>query len=557
MKFGESGLQIITALIGSSLLIPIITILIGDFNRANVSIDVKPHINISKINSTSSITDIENPLIEYYEIIIKNIGRTPASNLTLSMYFNGPIIKNYTVLGTENLKFGNPIIRETNPCCYLSAYAPKLAPNDLLIIYLYTNTTERDPYYISATYEQGSNQYPNFSPVDIESGDFPDIANDATLVEQVLVISIILCGLFFSVAIIHKRVKRIIHHDKDNKLKIEFDLALAIPLIALSAIFILYFLENLPRTFIFPYLIPIPLDVTTGTSLGSDVYYNGVQYKQGELVLDAFVFLITSFLARGLVAYFISKYLLIKLKENGSKSDNNKNPLADTNASLSIPKIDLLLFSFLIMGLPISSSLVLFFSKSLYGISPFSFFVMFVAVDVVRMLILILIVPKIMLKTNKMYYYILTVATILSSISQFILFIMINKLSRQENIITNSFFELTSIPLIPSIQNFILVAGLLCLVRVILPIIAEIKYGTDKKRKDKYYVLHIVAAIFSFLLVLIWSYYIHTITTFQDPILKLGLPIILTGISTILIEGTYAGISLIIVRHHKRGRKVS
>jgi hypothetical protein len=523
------GLPIIAAVIGSSLLLSIITMVISEVNKPNIRIYVEQR--------TSQPNPENDSDKNYYEVIARNDGRTPATNLKLSMFFFATVKDVQVLLNSSNYIL--TIANNTQPSA-IAIRVANLTQNEMIaarVWYEWTNTTKFDPYYISATYKEGSAQYPVFRPVDIESGRLPNIIigrSETTLVDQILIASSIISIIAFITAAAHRKVKE--KYDRISKKSLvevtkEADLFLIIPLTILSAIFVFYCFESLPRSFLIPTLIPVLLDVTTGPPLNATAgIYDGIEYRQGELLGAAFLFVILSAIARTIVSYLIAKKIITKL--GGGTFRHTRNFFID---------------SLLIMGAPISSIFILFFSQSLYSIPTVYFFTIFLVIDMIRMLILVLIVPKIHLKSNKPLYFILGAITIVGSVVSLLLFALVNKVVRTgfqpldlgyHNIfgfITNNISD--NIPLYQYIMYFALISGLMQLIRVAIP-----------KFRKRSTLWTIPAVTLSLLLIAAWIIIIYDITATQSTILNVGLPIISVGLITILLEIAYSGITLIVRR---------
>src|SRR5215210_3709056 len=102
----DSSLQIISAVIGSSLLVTAITTLASEINQPNVSLNVIPHYRTQSAN-------VNEPEVEYYEIIVNNNGKRQATNMTLSAYFNGSILNPTLFFSGEALSV--PAIEPISP----------------------------------------------------------------------------------------------------------------------------------------------------------------------------------------------------------------------------------------------------------------------------------------------------------------------------------------------------------------------------------------------------------------------------------------------------------
>lgn len=91
-----------------------------------------------------------------------------------------------------------------------SFFLPRLASGAVIIIRAnVTNGTVLDPYFVSAAYDQGSNQYPNFLPVHVQTGLFPDIlAGRIDPAQQLTIVATILSAVSFTVALIGIKIKK-------------------------------------------------------------------------------------------------------------------------------------------------------------------------------------------------------------------------------------------------------------------------------------------------------------------------------------------------------------
>jgi hypothetical protein len=506
----ESSIPIISTLIGSGLLLTVLSGLYSEFSQPNIHLDITPH-----YDRGSNYNESE-PKISYYEILLRNDGKTPATNLTLSMYFFGDI-KNKTVFFTDEKEPSLNEINTTGETSLLIGEMPRLAPGAMTIIYTWVNSSKYDPYYISATFDQGSASFPVFSPPDIESGRFPNIlsGNEGTyIIQQLIIVSAALCIVFFTIAIAHKKIKekiRVKREGRIQKIK-EFDLFIAIPIIIISSIMLLYVCEELPKSILVPDIILPPIDVTEGAALDTDIPYKGIKYGQDELLAIAVVFWIIVVIARVFLSYLIAKSLISKLYSNDPRWQLSK-------SSKNILKVACIS----IMGVPIDLTISLFFIKTTYTISPTYLFSIFLIVDIVRMLILILIIPRISLKTNNFFYHTLSGITILSGIihvSLFFTFIRLDTIYRNEQIQSQFLQE--------GGYYFFLLVGLFSLGRLVLTIL--------KEKADRWLY---GGAVLSIITIIMWSMVIYYLTSWKDPIVSSGLPVVAIGVLMFPLEGAY------------------
>jgi|RhiMethySRZTD1v2_1073278.scaffolds.fasta_scaffold1542482_1 hypothetical protein len=163
---GESSIPIISTLIASGFLLTVLSGLYSEFSQPNIHLSITPHYN----TTTNYIESI--PTIDYYEILMRNDGKTSATNLTFSMYFFGDI-KNYKVSFTDE-KLQSLKEEETNgETSLIVGEMARLAPDAMTIINTSVDANKYDPYYISATFDQGNTFSSAFIPADIQSGRFP------------------------------------------------------------------------------------------------------------------------------------------------------------------------------------------------------------------------------------------------------------------------------------------------------------------------------------------------------------------------------------------------
>jgi hypothetical protein len=130
-----SGIQIVSSVIGSSLLVFAITTFYSDFlNKPNVSAMIIPGTNYTSIELT-------------------NKGRVPANNLVLTV--ESPVnITDYEIFSTENW---TRMVQEDN--FTLVAQFPRLVQGDgsLINIVAFTESDEfKENYFVYATYDEGS-----------------------------------------------------------------------------------------------------------------------------------------------------------------------------------------------------------------------------------------------------------------------------------------------------------------------------------------------------------------------------------------------------------------
>jgi hypothetical protein len=519
--FRDSSLQIISALVGSSLLVTIITTVYSEINQPNVYLSVIPHISLDATD------DIRNPRVDYYETIVKNNGKRQATNLTLSMYFYGSMTRADSFFASETLE--DPKVEQLamtpKDMSLLRWDIPRLAPGALMIFYISTdNANKFDSYYITAAFDEGSKTFPEFSVHDIQSERFPNILagrDDSQTIQLLLILFVVLCAISFTIAVTHKSIKDIIKKRRQRRKwnEIEFNLFLAVPITILSSIFILYVCEEIPRSIVLQSLIIPPLDATEGAAIDTPITIRNITYSQGDLLLGAGIFWSISFLARSLLSYFIAKIIIKKLYPDKQ-----------------FPNRFLAASCVFIMGEPIGSSIILFFNKSTYNIEPVYLFFLFLVLDIIRMLILVLLVPKIFLKNNNLLYYGLIAISLVAGLLHLLLFSMLLKLD-----MTNELKPPFQSPFLQYFMVICLIAGLLQLAQIIL-------IRSKEKSKSVTLPRSLAAASISAGLIVLWIWLVYYVTSGPkpDPMLFTGIPIILIGIVAIVLDTLYIGVMRLI-----------
>ena len=182
------------------------------------------------------------------------------------------------------------------------------------------------------------------------------------------------------------------------------------------------------------------------------------------------------------------------------------------------------------MGVPIDLTISLFFVKATYVISSTYLFSIFFLLDIVRMLILILLIPRISVRTNNLFYHTLSGISILSGIIHISLFFTILKL---DSIYTNT--KIQSQILQGDWYYLFLLVGLLSLSRLALTILRE-RIGRS------FY----SGAVLSGTILIIWIITIYYLTEWKDPILSVGLPVIVIGVLMFPLEGAYVFITRVV-----------
>jgi hypothetical protein len=360
-----------------------------------------------------------------------------------------------------------------------------------------------------------------FSPSDIESGRFPNVLageEDTQAIQKFIVLFIFLCIISFTIAIIHKKIREIVKNRREGfkRYQITFDLYLAVPITILSSVLILYVCELIPLSVIVHSLIEPPLDATEGAAIDAIVTYKNITYKQGDLLLYAGIFWFASFVARSVMTYLIAKILIKKLYKEEQLPPEKR-----------YPKALLASTSTFIMGEPMAIAIILFFSKSTYSISPVYLFFLFLVLDIIRMSVLVLVIPRLTMRNNNLLYHGLQGISLIGGLIQLLLFGMLLKILWITKEIQSDF--------LPIFTFICLIAGLVQLSQLIL---------ISGKRKTESQPIRVT--IMNGGLMILWGWIIFYITTTQDPILLSGLPVILAAITIIILAAAHIGISRVI-----------
>jgi hypothetical protein len=523
----DSGLQIISAIIGSSLVVTALTALFSQINQPSIYLDVRPHLNLTSNNGTSP------PKVQYYEVVVRNDGRSLASNMTVSTFVTGKIHDFNPILHGEQLVVQKNESRQGQSL--VPVHIPRLA-KDAVVVFRVTpeNSSIVDPYYVSATYDQGSVQYPNFNIRDVEQGRFPDILTGrGDIYGQVLIISSALSFLFFFVAIIHRRIREIAERGLNS------NLLWVIPAAILICIFLLFVCEELPRFLLRTsgILIP-PVDVRFGLSY--DTIVPGTQYTQGTLIASAFIFCGISWLARWLIGYLLAKEIIMKSQGSVTLLGNLRpKPIVVAGENWMLRKIvkgkKFLLYSLVLIGIPIESFIILFFGQSIYNFSASSIFISFLLVDITLYLTLIFVAPKSTIVDKRHLYYGLLGISIVGALSNFVIFIMLTKLPVS-----------TYDPAFNYVLFFSEIVFVLQVVRsIIIGILHRKLREQDQSHLKKYKIFHFPASGLSLILVASWIVLLAYVTSAQSTILQL-VPIVLIGVVTIVLEFSYLVLTYII-----------
>ena len=259
MGWKEAGPEIIIAIIGSSFLgTSLTTFLDNNYFQPNISIEVN-----DKLNQVLS-----SGQVDYYEIIFKNTGQKSASNLSLNMFFFANITKYDSILTSENvashLENNSRLSGSNNQLkpSLLTVSIPRFPKNGIIVLYVWTEPwpTYReqisgpDPYYISASYNEGSNNFASSQLVSPYTQNIlkyiPDIQDNNInflSLSNVPFITIILSILSFAILYRIRKLKlsknKVLKltdfdiempNDHTSQAKVKYDIPFMVPIILVS-----------------------------------------------------------------------------------------------------------------------------------------------------------------------------------------------------------------------------------------------------------------------------------------------------------------------------------
>jgi hypothetical protein len=341
----------------------------------------------------------------------KNNNISLASNFRLSMFFSGNISspslvlydENVTlIVPRENLTF-NQGLREFEPTL-LVIETKRLASDTTIIVHTLIKSSPFEPYYISASYDQGSinEYYPGLAS--LSKFHFPTIIRSTHALSfnaVVLIIASILSIVSFVVSMRYKRIninwKK--YYGYITKLT-NVDILLAFPIVVLSSVLILYICEELPLSgLISSNVLKPPGDVTLSRFDSIITDFSGKMH-QNDRVAYSLVFVFLSFISRSIIAFLIVKIVINKLKATPDRrvNDNTNNSTVSINLDKH-QENKLFDLSFAIMGLPLWSIITLFFSSRVfYFVNPSSPFIIVVIIEVIRLSVLAFVIPRYMTK---------------------------------------------------------------------------------------------------------------------------------------------------------------
>jgi hypothetical protein len=202
--------QIIPTLIGSGLTLFVFNILVADINQPHVFLDVQQY--DANINSNSNKSNYNNQ-IKFHNVAI-NDGRSPATNLRLSISYPNDNITNYrTSFQSENATFsyinntllvelkrlssGSVLAIDTIARCINNYTSPVLASTT-------TVQTCAPNYVVTASYDQGSTFKSNIESPVLTASTFLN----AHIRNQVIILATTFAIASFVIAFSLKRIRR-------------------------------------------------------------------------------------------------------------------------------------------------------------------------------------------------------------------------------------------------------------------------------------------------------------------------------------------------------------
>jgi hypothetical protein len=520
--------QIISAVIGSTLIVTALTSFSSVINNPNIYLQIQPQISeVGESNESVQPTPVSS-----YQITARNDGRSQATNLTLSMFIRANITHWTPILHSEEIEKNSTINYEK--WSLLTVDLPRFTSGAVIILRLdVKNATIVTPYFVSAAYDQGSSQFPNYLPADIREGRFPDIMTGRSdPIQLVIIVSLILSALAFAVTFIGIRKLR-------EKIGSDFpinrdNLIWFAPAIIISSVFLLYIFEEVPRNLLISSLIlSRPADVTTGLSVLSNP--EGSPYNQGILLLGAFAFCGISWFARGFIGYLIVKKIISKLSRNYSKDD--KIGLKQLNHFIDSRRFRWL--SYFLIGTPFYSFVLLFLPKSVESLYSASLFMIFLLFEIAIFLILTLVMPKLFFKNyvqsdghmrTDLLYYPLVVFSILLAILHFIVVVSLLKTFTSNSVVLESIYGLFWTLLI-----FCVITGIVQIfisIFIARSFITQTKLAWHLEHKSLMFKLLIASIITMWV---VWIYVFAYITTYEPALLRTGIPVISIGIVCIIL----------------------
>ena len=384
-------MEILVAVIGSSLIGTSLTTIYSD-------IYLQPYIDIKV---TERHNELSLDTVDYYEVLFKNTGQKYASNSQLNLFFFANITKYLTVIHPGNVTFEEstkslPDSGQILPSI-LSASLDKFPKNSIILIYVWVkpweyNTEQQhlsDAYYISATYDEGSNHLSSnalqTSYRDNVGKFIPDIKEESSDFVSLTNISFVTTALSVLAFAILFRIRRL-KQKKGKKQKNastmsslsqkRYDILFLIPIIFASSVFI-FFIEVYLKDAIFVFFPKGLIDLTNyHTPINMIINFEG-DYDMSifPFLIYGFFGFITIWITKLLITYTISKFIL-KYSLN-----------TDYHISFKIDEGEnkKLFLLCTIISLPIYTLIDYFFS---INISPYTFLTLMMFIEFIQLSVL-------------------------------------------------------------------------------------------------------------------------------------------------------------------------
>jgi YVTN family beta-propeller protein len=442
LNWRESALQIITAIIGSGLAVTSFTTYLAEiYNQPDINLIIDERSNIKL-----------SPYPEYYEVSVINNGRSSANNMKLSLFFFGNITHYSKVLSDESINITQNVsenlamsgVIDARIPSELSAYIPRLAPDAMVVIYVWAEpwasidpsdpSSFIIPYYIAASYDEGNVDYSSFRQFDPTNviSNLPQLHNvekELPLSHRISIITLILSIIFFAIVVRFRRMRQLREMNKrkqmsldtysqnlTDKAEIKIDIYLAIPAILIGAIFVFFVFEVIPKSLVIPDLIANPFDIIAATQIPIN---QEVTSFDGRIVVPyvplvlAIVFCVIVFIIRGLMAFQIAKLIV---KFSTVSNINNKGAVVSSHTLIKPIERQLFVYSFILMATPIYSIISLFFPVSI-ALSDDQLLLLTLAIDIIRMMVLILIIPRLVVGDTILIKTLYRTAGVISALS--------------------------------------------------------------------------------------------------------------------------------------------
>lgn len=348
MGWKDSGVEILVAVIGSSLIGTSLTTIYSD-------IYIQPYIDIKVIEHHNPLSPSNT--VDYYEILFKNTGQKYASNSQLNLFFFANITKHLTIIHNGNVTFEQsnqtfPDSVQVMPSV-LSSSLNKFPKNSIILVYVWVKPWEysseeqqylSNAYYVSATYDEGSNHLSSNSlqtPYRDNVGKFiPHIkeeSSDFVSLNNISFITIILSILAFAILF---RIRSLKHKRRKKK----YEILSLIPIIFSISVFV-FFAEVYLKDAIFVFFPKGLIDFTEYfMPINREILIDeGYRLSQFPFLVYGFFGVMTIWITKLFITYIICKFILkyflnpnYNISSKMGEGENRKLFLLSTIISLPI-----------------------------------------------------------------------------------------------------------------------------------------------------------------------------------------------------------------------------